>query len=87
MNTPNALAFIVVGLLMEALHFLPNINDVRELWLLVMGGVLMSVGFWVLAQAAWLKVSPRLQAVRLSFARRRAEAARGAVPAGRRAAI
>jgi sulfite exporter TauE/SafE len=87
MNTPNALGFIIVGLLMEALHFLPSINDVRELWLLVMGAVLMAIGFLVLAQAAWLKVAPRVHAFSVSLAQRRAEAARGASPAGRRAPV
>lgn len=87
MNIPNALGFIIVGLLMEALHFLPNINEVRELWLLVMGGVLMSVGFFVLAQMAWIKIAPRVQALSLAWAQRRAEAARGTAPAGRRASI
>ncbi|GEM_PF-2705430 len=85
MNTPNALGFIIVGLLMEALHFLPSISGVREMWLLVMGGVLMTVGFAVLAQAAWLKIAPRVQTLSVAATRRREAAARGTVPEGRRA--
>lgn len=88
MNTPNALGFIIVGILMEALHLLPDITGVREMWLLVMGGVLMVVGFLVLAQTAWLKIAPRAQALSGALARRRAEAAAtAAVPEGRRASI
>jgi hypothetical protein len=87
MNIPNAIGFILVGLFMETLHFLSSVTDVREMWLLLMGGVLMSIGFIVLAQTAWLKVSPRVTALSHALARHRANAARGTAPGGRRVSI
>ncbi|MDF3057756.1 MAG: hypothetical protein K0R17_1971 [Rariglobus sp.] len=71
MNMPNAFGFIFAGLVMEGLHFLPGISGVRELWLLVMGGVLTSIGVGVVAQGAWLQVAPRVQALSQAVAARR----------------
>ena len=73
MNTPNAFGFITVGLLMEGLHFLPEVTGVRELWLLFMGGVLLMTGYLALAHTAWLQASPRLAASVQAVALRRAE--------------
>ncbi|MET0263657.1 MAG: hypothetical protein ABW223_12210 [Rariglobus sp.] len=77
MNTPNALGFISAGMIMAALHFLPTVTGVRELWLLVMGGVLMAVGTATLAQVAWLQVAPKLAVVTQSMSAKRAEARAG----------
>lgn len=88
MNTPNSIGFIIVGLLMEALHFLPNITDVREIWLLVMGGLLIAIGLFHMGHAAWLKVAPSVQALVLAMSRKRAEAgSRGIPAAGHRAHV
>ena len=73
MNTPNAFGFITVGLVMEGLQFLPEVTGVRELWLMIMGGVLLMVGSLVLAQAAWLRASPHVAASVQAVALRRAE--------------
>lgn len=56
MNLANAFAFVGVGLVMEALRFLSFLNYVRELWLLVMGGVLLAIGGAVLAHAGWWRI-------------------------------
>lgn len=88
MNTPNSIGFIIVGLLMEALHFLPNMTDVREMWLLVMGGLLMAIGLFHMGQAAWFKVAPSFRGLALAISRKRAEAgSRGIPAAGHRAHI
>ena len=60
MNLLSAIAFIGIGLVMEALQFLPGLNVVRELWLRIMGGVLLVIGSAVLAQAAWRRATPRV---------------------------
>jgi len=60
MDTPNALGFIALGMIMGGMSFVPTITGVREMWLLLMGGVLMTAGTVVLAQTAWLQIAPRL---------------------------
>lgn len=59
-NLPNAFGFMGVGLLMEALQFLPSVSGVRKMWLLFMGGVLLAIGLIAVGRAAWLQVAPRL---------------------------
>jgi len=62
MNLPNAIAFFGIGLGMEALQFFPSFNGVRQLWLLVMGSVFITIGGGVLAHAAWWRfIVPGLQ--------------------------
>ncbi len=48
---------------MEAFHVLPGITDVRAMWLLVMGSVLMVVGLFVVMQVVWRQVAPRVAVV------------------------
>jgi hypothetical protein len=60
MNTTNAFGFLVTGLIAEALHLLPSITGAREMWLMVMGGVLMLVGVAFIALETWLWVKPRM---------------------------
>ncbi len=74
MNTPNAYGFIATGLLMEALHFLPSVTGVREMWLMVMGVVLVMIGASVLAHVAWLRVAPRLVALAGAITARQTQA-------------
>lgn len=72
-TTPNSLGFIVVGIAMSGLSYLPNVTGVRELWLMVMGTVLITVGTALITKAAWAEVSPRLVALTQANAARRAE--------------
>lgn len=72
MNTSNAWGFIGAGLLMEALRYFPEFTAARELWLLVMGGVLVVIGAAVLARAAWRRVEAGALALFESAAVRRA---------------
>jgi hypothetical protein len=51
---------MLAGLIMEAVRFFSAETAVRELWLMVMGGVLAGIGFLVLANAGWRRVAPRL---------------------------
>lgn len=90
MNTPNAAGFIAVGLIMAGFHFLPTITGVRETWLLLMGGVMVSVGCTVLAHMAWLRLAPRVTLLLESMATRRADAraqSQNTATAGRRLSI
>jgi hypothetical protein len=84
MNMPNALGFIGVGSIMEAIQFVPGISHVRQMWLLVMGGVLIAVGFSVIAQVAWRQLSPWVLKVRQGLAQQRADARGQASAAVRR---
>lgn len=57
---PNAFGFIGVGAVMQVLRFLPEVSGVRELWLLVMGMVLVLIGGAVVARAGWAWFAPRM---------------------------
>lgn len=83
MNTPNAYGFFGVGLVMQGLHFLPGISAVRELWLMVMGSVLILVGGGFLAQVAWSWITPRLITPLIEALPRRQDV-RQRAPAGQR---
>lgn len=91
MNALNAYGFIATGLLMEALHFLPSVTGVREMWLMIMGVVLVMIGSSVLAHAAWLRVAPRLAALAGTISARQAQVREqvrnGAAPSGNRVRI
>lgn len=87
MNIPNSCVFISVGFLMEMLRLLPDVTGVRELWLMVMGGVLMLTGGVFLAQMAWAWVKPRMITPMLVLLPRPAEARGREIPEGRRAAV
>lgn len=86
MNMPNAFLFVGVGFLMELLHLVPTITGVREMWLVVMGGVLLFTGGLFLAQATWVWAKPRLITPMLVLLPRREEAP-SRVPNGRRASV
>ncbi len=87
-NLFNAFGFIGAGLLMEALQLLPNVTDVRELWLLVMGGVLLTIGLLVVARSVWLRIAPRLLVLSQALMPERDEArVRDVSPAVRRIGI
>lgn len=87
MNTPNAFLFVGLGIFMELLHLSPAVTGVREMWLLIMGGVIMMVGTAFLTQVAWLWAKPRLITPMLMLLPRREEARARTVPQGRRAPI
>ncbi len=87
MNTSNAFVFLGAGFLMELLRLAPEITGVRELWLIVMGGVLMLTGGAFFAQMAWVWVKPRMITPMLVLVPRLAEAGDREVPAGRRASV
>lgn len=87
MNAPNAFVFFGVGLTMEVLHLAPAISGVRELWLMVMGGVLMLTGGVFIAQMAWSWVKPRMITPMLVLLPRPAEARDREIPEGRRASV
>lgn len=72
---------------MELLQLLPSVTGVREMWLLVMGGVLMLAGGVRLLQVAWAWFAPRLVLPMLAVLPRREEARERALPAGRRSAV
>ncbi len=72
MDTPNAVGFIGVSLIMQALHLVPGGTAVRELWLWMMGGVLLAIGMAVVAKAAWLQLAPQFEVLWQAVARRRA---------------
>lgn len=86
-TTPNSLGFIAVGIAMNGLSYLPDVTGVREMWLMFMGGVLITVGTALITKAAWAEVSPRLIAFTQANAARRAEqraqAAQGSNAGGR----
>lgn len=86
MNMPNACIFFGVGLMMEFLRIAPSITGVREMWLVVMGGVLMLTGGVFLAHEAWTWVKPRMVTPMLAWVPR-AEPEGRQVPEGRRAAV
>jgi sulfite exporter TauE/SafE len=73
-NLFNAFGFIGAGLLMVALHYLPNVTGVRELWLIVMSGVLIAIGLLVIARAVWLRIAPRLLVLSQALAPERDDA-------------
>ncbi|HSI09070.1 MAG TPA: hypothetical protein VK985_10845 [Rariglobus sp.] len=87
MNTSNSFAFVGVGFLMELARLTPAISAVRDLWLMVMGGVLMLTGGVFLAQMAWVWVKPRMITPMLVLLPRPAEARGREIPEGRRAAV
>jgi hypothetical protein len=87
MNTPNAFVFVGAGFLMELVRLAPAITGVRELWLAVMGGVLMVTGGLFLAREAWVWVKPRMITPMLVLLPRPAEAGIREVPEGRRASV
>lgn len=86
MNMPNACIFFGVGFIMEFLRLAPAITGVREMWLLVMGGVLMLTGGVFLGHEAWVWVKPRMVTPMLAWMPRAAQESRQ-VPEGRRAAV
>jgi len=87
-NLCNAFGFIGAGLLMVMLHYLPNVTGVRELWLLVMGGVLLAIGLLVIARSMWQWIAPRLSVMSQALAPERDDAGvRDVSPAARRIGI
>jgi hypothetical protein len=87
MNISNAFGFVGVGVMMELLHFIPDITGVREMWLIAMGGVMMFTGGLFLAHAAWLWILPRLITPMLAWVPLVTPAAGRPVPQSRRAAV
>ena len=87
-NLCNAVGFIGAGLLMVTLHYLPNVTGVRELWLLVMGGVLLAIGLLVIARSVWQWIAPRLSVMSQAWVPERDDAGvRDVSPAARRIGI
>lgn len=87
MNTSNAYGFVGAGLVMEMMQFLPGVTGVRELWLLVMGIVLMLIGGTYLAQVFWAWLTPRMITPMLALIPRRIEGRGRELPDGRRATV
>ena len=87
MNTPNAFVFVSAGFLMQLLHLAPEITGVRELWLMVMGGVMILAGGLFFAQLAWVWVKPRMITPMLVLLPRPVDARDREIPEGRRAAV
>jgi len=83
MNMTNACGFLGAGSLMQMLHLLPSVTGVRELWLIVMGAVMMAVGAMFFAQKAWAWFAPRM-IVPVLAAAMASRARDGVVVAGRR---
>ncbi|MFA6960969.1 MAG: hypothetical protein WC205_09480 [Opitutaceae bacterium] len=72
---------------MELLHALPTITGVREMWLMVMGGVLIAVGGAFFARLAWAWFVPRLVTPMLVVLPSREATDEHALPDGRRSAV
>jgi hypothetical protein len=89
MNTLNASLFVGFGMIMEIMHLSSAITGTRELWLMVMGAVMMLTGGAFLAQEAWLWVKPRMITPLTAWATRPAAVndGRAAPQAGRRASV
>ena len=87
MNTPNAFGFIGVGLLMELLSPLVALNAVRELWLVVMGAVLLLTGGGFLLRRSLVWLVPRLVTPMVSALGRRDDMTDSALPDARRSAV
>ncbi|CAM3061316.1 hypothetical protein [Rariglobus hedericola] len=87
MNTSNAFAFIITGLLAEALHFLPEVTGVREMWLMLMGVVLMLTGGVYLAQASCVWLIPRMVTPMLALLPSRTSTGTRSVPEGDQATV
>jgi hypothetical protein len=87
MNIPNSCAFVGTGIFMELLSITPGITVVRELWLIVMGGVMLLTGGGFLAQMGWEWVKPRMFTPMLALLPRPAEARSREIPEGRRASV
>lgn len=81
----NACTFFTAGLLMLGARLAPSVTGVREMWLLVMGGVMMAVGGLFFARLAWAWFAPRMVTPLVAVAVRQRERAKaGAAVAGRR---
>jgi hypothetical protein len=83
MNTPNAYGFLGAGIFMELLSFWTEISVVREWWLMIMGGVLISVGGVFLAKIAYTWFVQRLVIPLLVVLPSRGAAQQQALPDGR----
>jgi hypothetical protein len=87
MNTIHSYVFIGVGFLMELAGRALEMSAVRELWLAVMGAVMMLAGGGFLAQMAWVWVKPRMITPMLVLLPQAGETDGGELPEGRRSAV
>jgi hypothetical protein len=90
MNTPNAFGFFGAGVMMELLRLLPDVTGVREMWLLLMGAVMLLTGTVFLLQAGWGWFAPRMVTplvTALGSRRQEAGDARPVAADGRRAGV